>query len=125
MAGVFHFFVRLRYPMSARPSRQCGGASDTTIVACARCFSRFLLDGETPALPLREEHRRHGTKRACSWSVDRVIEYLEELELTHLAARIRANAVDGETLMGLAEEDFVRDLGLTKLQAKKIMGRLR
>ena len=45
----------------------------------------------------------------------------EDLGLPHLVERFRQNAIDGEMLADLAEEDFVGELGLTKLQAKKIM----
>ena len=59
-----------------------------------------------------------------SWRVDDVVAYLRSLELGHLEAAFRANGVDGPFLATLSEEDLVTELGLTRLQARKVMMRL-
>ena len=58
------------------------------------------------------------------WGVDAVCDYLAGLELGHLAPGFRSNGIDGKMLLELSEEELVGELGLTKLQAKKVRGRL-
>lgn len=107
---VFSFHVKLPRP-------------DTTIPACAKCFALFLLGTDAPVSPVPSAQRLPA-KRARSWSVGDVVEYLESLALPHLAERFRENAVDGQMLLGLTEDDLVRELGVSRLQAKKIMTRM-
>ena len=49
-----------------------------------------------------------------------MVTFLEGLELGHLAARFRADGVDGALLAELSTEEMVSELGLSKLQAKKV-----
>lgn len=49
--------------------------------------------------------------------------WLGTLSLGHLAERFQINAVDGEFLSELSEEELVTELGMTKLQAKKVKAR--
>lgn len=65
-----------------------------------------------------------GAKRSKGWSVEDVCSYLERLELDHLTDKFRVNGVDGEFLADLSEQDLVQELGLTKLQARKVLTRL-
>lgn len=60
------------------------------------------------------------TKSANTWSVDDVCEYLQQLELGHLQPKFRENAVSGSDLTSLSEDDFHTELGVTKLQYRKI-----
>ena len=46
------------------------------------------------------------------------------LGLGHVSEAFRANGVDGAFLDTLSEEDLVQELGLSRLQARKVMGRL-
>ena len=101
---------------------------DRSIVACAKCFAELLL-ATSPAAGF--EHTLSGTspaagiKRTCpGWSVQDVCEYLQDLELGHVTEVFRQNAVDGALLMDLSEADLVSELGLTRLQARKIKMRL-
>ncbi len=64
------------------------------------------------------------TKGATSWNVDVVVEWLNTLELGHLAGRFRESGVDGAFLMELTVDEMINELNLTKLQAKKIILRL-
>ncbi len=52
-----------------------------------------------------------------------VMAYLDELSLGHLGQQFRDNGVDGAFLAVLSEKDLVDDLGLTKLQARKVRSR--
>jgi len=61
----------------------------------------------------------------ASWTVDNCVEFLHTLSLGHLADQFRANGVDGEMLLALTEEELIGELGLQKLQAKKVMKRIR
>ena len=59
-----------------------------------------------------------------AWSIDDVVAYLGRLGLGHVSEAFRANGVDGAFLDTLSEEDLVQELGLSKLQARKVMSRL-
>jgi len=69
--------------------------------------------GETP-----------NAKKWHSWSVEDVCSYLVKLELAHVSDKFRACGVDGAFLADLSEEDMVQELGLLKLQARKVKSRL-
>ena len=47
--------------------------------------------------------------------------YIADLELGHVAAAFRDNAVDGRMLASLSETDLVSELGLKPLQACKVL----
>jgi len=61
---------------------------------------------------------------ASSWRVEEVLRYLESLELGHVGTKFKENGIDGQMLLDLSEEDLVTELGLTKLQARKVRQRL-
>ena len=63
-------------------------------------------------------------KTAAEWTVAEVVKYLHDLSLEHLSPNFVANGVDGSFLIELSEADLVAELGLTKLQARKIKARL-
>ena len=63
-------------------------------------------------------------KKSASWSVEDVCNYLVGLQLAHISDKFRENGVDGRFLADLKEEELVAELGLTKLQARKVMMRL-
>jgi hypothetical protein len=111
--------------------------------ACGACFARFVLGGgvsigtTAAAMPLAAsmagEVKRGApgptgstpdAKRGASWGVDDVVKWLESLELGHLAPRFRENGVDGAFLQELSIDKMVVELGMTKLQAKKVLLRL-
>ena len=100
---------------------------DRPIPPCGHCLACFLLTGSPGGqaggsdilLPVAS-HR----KRAASWSVEDVAAYLRELELGHLAEQFQQNGVDGQMIVDLSQEDMVNDLGLTRLQARKVANRL-
>jgi len=60
---------------------------------------------------------------SVSWGVEDVVQYLQSIELGHLANTFRENGVDGLMLQELSEEDLMTELGCTKLQARKIRQR--
>ena len=65
------------------------------------------------------------TKARCAaWSVDDVVRYLEGLSLGHVGHKFIEHGVDGRFLMELSEVDLVDELGLTKLQARKVLSRM-
>ena len=55
------------------------------------------------------------------WSIDDVVSLLKENGLGHYAESFRANAINGRDLIDLTETDMTGDLGMTKLQAKKVL----
>ena len=60
-------------------------------------------------------------KKACvSWSVGGVVSYLDRISLGCLAESFRANGVDGSFLQTLSEEDLMKELGLTTMQARTV-----
>jgi len=59
-----------------------------------------------------------------AWKVDDVVRFLEDLQLGHVAKKFVEDAVDGAMLLNLSDEDLVSELGLSKLQAKKVKQRL-
>ena len=96
---------------------------------CGVCLAKLLLNsgrgnvignvrprsgpnGETPP-----------AKRLASWNVDDVCRFLATLELQHVEASFRTNAVDGLSLESLSEEDLRVHLGLSALQARKVIAR--
>lgn len=54
-------------------------------------------------------------------TVDEVTQWLEKLELGQLAPAFKRDAVDGDLLITLTNQELVSDLGCTNLQAKKIL----
>lgn len=58
------------------------------------------------------------------WDVAMVCGFLDTLELGALQDAFRENAVDGQMLKTLSEDDLVTELGLKKLQARKVLQRL-
>eukprot|EP00435_Cladocopium_sp_Y103_P040787 s1432_g11.t1 len=61
---------------------------------------------------------------AADWSMEEVSQYLQFLGLGHIEEKFKENAVDGAMLVELSEEDLCKELGLLKLQAKKLVSRL-
>ena len=120
---IFRFHSKLQNP-------------DRSIPPCARCFSDLVLAGASPANgydePASTAKRTSSSatgstpdaKRHASWRVDEVVEFLHEIELGHLEPIFRENGVDGRFLSELPEADLVQELGLTKLQARKLKSRL-
>ena len=119
---IFRFHVKLENPAEVPP--------------CGHCFAKLVLNGRgmTPRSSNTAQKRTAGVgftgdtpeaKRGPqSWSVGDVLQYLDKLDLGHVKDTFINNAVDGELLMGLSPEDLVQELGLTKLQARKIKERL-
>jgi hypothetical protein len=56
--------------------------------------------------------------QVASWSVDDVVTFLAQIGLPHLAEGFRDNAVNGNDLAGLTDEDFKESLGCTGLQVR-------
>lgn len=120
---IFRFHSKLQNP-------------DRSIPPCVRCFSDLVLAGGSPANsydePASTAKRTSSSatgstpdaKRHASWRVDKVVEFLHEIELGHLEPIFRENGVDGRFLSELLEADLVEELGLTKLQARKLKSRL-
>ena len=73
-----------------------------------------------PQLPLQEAAPK---RLRSAWSVGDVTQWLDSLSLGHLGERFRENGVDGSYFSELTSEDFTKELGLTPLQAKKVMAR--
>mmetsp|Transcript_1460 Transcript_1460/g.2272 ORF Transcript_1460/g.2272 Transcript_1460/m.2272 type:complete len:236 (+) Transcript_1460:204-911(+) len=55
-----------------------------------------------------------------SWSVDEVCDFLNRLQLGHLSPAFKENAIAGEDLAGLTDDDLQNELGCKPLQVKKI-----
>ena len=60
----------------------------------------------------------------ASWSVDQVVAYANFLELPHLEQIIRFEGIDGRQLLTDSAMQDLRDVGITNLQAKKLIARL-
>ena len=115
---IFEFSHKLEQPMR--------------IPACARCFARLLLGcpgdvGGAPVAPgtssgsnEQAEQRRAKAPRV-GWTVQEVGDWLGELGLGHLANVFELNAVDGHFLSELSQDDLMKELGCTNLQARKIL----
>ena len=100
-------------------------------------LSRGVLTGRAegsrePAGPAAESKKRPASAPAAAgpapkarreWSVDEVAAWLHSLALGHVTERFRENAVDGAFLSELALDELVTELGLTRLQAKKVLSR--
>ena len=101
-------------------------------LASSLCFLiRLPPSSSSPfLLPQKRDRTGHtdetpeGKARCQAWSVDDVAEYLNRLSLGHVSDKFRENGVDGAYLLELDECDLVNELGLTKLQARKIKSRL-
>lgn len=120
---------QFKVPLAARPAP-----------ACAACFASYILgppdqhaatSGSSTGRPDQRKRSSVGStgstpeaKKVASWSVDHVLRWLQRLELGHLAERFRDNGIDGALLKDLTEQEFMSELGLTKLQARKLMTRM-
>ena len=128
---IFEFSQELESPVKVKP--------------CARCFATLLLgqhevlDGSTtaPVLPLSQNASTQKrdlpssaalpptSKKLCKeWSILDVQQYLHSLGLSHVCSLFESNAVDGEMLCTLTDQELQSELGLTMLQAKKILSRM-
>jgi hypothetical protein len=56
-------------------------------------------------------------------NVGEVVSWLCEIELGHLAPRFRENGVDGACLADLTRQELVSELGLTQLQARRLIAK--
>ena len=65
-----------------------------------------------------------GAKRPRTWTVNDVVDFLQSCDFPHLGDMIRSNGVDGEVLVSLSDSEMKEELGLTKLQVRKIRLRL-
>jgi hypothetical protein len=54
----------------------------------------------------------------ADWGVDQVTSWLEGLELHAVVPLVKENAVNGEDLLSLTEQELKDDLGCTALQAR-------
>ena len=77
----------------------------------ARCLSFQVATGSRRCVLTFCERLRSETNRPS-------------LSLGHVSGTFRANCVDGAFLATLSLEDLVQELGLTTLQARKIIARL-
>ena len=99
---------------------------------CSSCFARFVL-GQNRASHVQTAKREatpsgetpEPKRMLClAWTVDDVCKYIADLELGHVVAAFRENAVDGRMLASLSEDDLISELGLKVLQARKVKERL-
>lgn len=60
------------------------------------------------------------SKQVQEWNVEDVGLFLHSIDLGHLAEAFRNNAVNGRDLLRLGNDDFIRDLGCTAIQYRKI-----
>ena len=127
---IFPFHAKLENP-------------DRTIPTCGRCFAELVLSGASrpsePASasrpgqlagPATSSKRCPEGPTGCSpeqqrascgaWRVDEVVKFLWDLELGHLEGVFRQNGIDGRFLVALSADDLVSELGLTRLQARKV-----
>ncbi|CAK9020269.1 SAM domain-containing protein (Fragment), partial [Durusdinium trenchii] len=84
---------------------------------CGSCFAHFILGPGLQTRVLRSEAAKRGAtpsgetpepkRMMClSWTVDDVCTYIADLELGHVVAAFRDNAVDGRMLASLSETDL-------------------
>jgi hypothetical protein len=102
------------------------------IPPCGRCWATLLYgpaDEEGKRKAAASAHRDQGEspakKKAADWTTDEVVGFLEGIGLPQLETRVRESAVDGELLCSLSKDELVADLGLTALQAMKVLQRLK
>lgn len=106
---------------------------------CARCWASFLLKIAAPETTEASSNRVTTSQAAAAdasvprlrssatWTVDQVVQWVSTLGFSNLAQveeKLRLNAVDGELLAAVTEEELVSELELTRLQARKILQRL-
>lgn len=60
-----------------------------------------------------------------TWDLDEVCIWLKCIGLGEKTEPFRENTVDGESLLSLAQEDLTSELGLSNLQAKKVLRNLK
>ena len=79
---------------------------------------------EHSALPVLAGEAQRSKRQAEAWGVTEVLDYLDSLGLGHVKEKFLHDAVDGQFLSTLSEIDLVAELGLTRLQARKVLSRL-
>ncbi len=103
------------------------------IPACAKCWASCVLSSAVqpsaspqPAAAAGATSSAAGQppRASAAWSVNDVCDWLLTLDLPHVQDNFRLNGVDGQFLATLTEEDLVQELGLTRLQARKVLQRL-
>ena len=97
-------------------------------------------DGERPPATLPSTRASTGASSSCegesanaaapakgasTWKEAEVLAFFEKIGLTHVQKKLERSAVDGRVLCSLTEAEMVSELGLTKLQARKVMLYLR
>jgi len=116
---LFEFHCPLKSPVDIKP--------------CGRCFAELLLispvgepaTGASRQRPVVEHLSAEARRRlVATWSPEDVREYLGTLGLAHVAAAFERDAVDGQMLTEMNSDDLVQHLGLTPLQAKKVLTRM-
>ena len=97
------------------------------VAPCACCFAHFLLDSQFAPHkrppPGPTGNTPEAKRTSATATVQEVAEWLATIGLGHVAPTFIDNAVDGLFLLGLSEQDLVSELGLTKLQARKVKSR--
>lgn len=113
---------------------------DRTIPTCGTCFAKMILGrrqgvkrshAETCVPPVSSSTSSSSSSSSSSgssssskpkeeWAVSEVCDFLKVLELSHLEAAFRNEGIDGSFLRSLSEDDLVKQLGLSVLQARKI-----
>ena len=83
----------------------------------ATCFNISLHPTQGRLPGVASEHPRKNSE--CQ-----VVQFITDLGLGHISEKFRENAVDGQMLLDLSEEDMCAELGLQKLQARKVVQRL-
>ena len=96
--------------------------SNPTVCILSDSIQQDLMQGSA-ALALRTPSGAAGCPPGAvgDWDVSDVIQFMHFLKLGHEAGKFEKNAVDGECLLECSEEEFIQELGLTKIQTGKII----
>lgn len=123
-------FCQVIRTMPSRPSKH-PAASGLRTQAHPQCYEQFRVVDPVAsgALVVSVTQVPASTgppeRPVVDWTIDEVIQYVEYQGLGHVADKFRDNAIDGSVLVDLTAEDLCNDLGLQKLQAKKILQNLK
>ena len=103
-------------PTEAAPSSSERAPAERTALAFASTAASSSSDGQASRMPAKE---------AAKWSEAQVLRFFEGLGLGKVREQLSDAAVNGIVLCSLSEDEMVTELGLTKLQARKVMLYLR
>ena len=101
------FIVKNQYKRHSRQAAACPPSQHPWTPPCGSGGDR----GESPP-----------QKKAIDWTIDEVVSFFLRLGFpADIEGRLRENLVDGDLLCGPTRAELIQELGLTPLQAAKVL----